>query len=143
MLGRLVTGPTVRKGGSHFWCHRQDRIALSSADAELKSVCEGMTELLHLKNVITFLRGVCPSLVSSTDASACRGIILRHGAGPVKHLRILQLWVREAVVDNKIDVQKMRRDDNLANFLCSPGKEKLHAGRIADFGWSVRPLEIV
>ena len=72
--------------------------------------------------------------MSNTDASACRGIMLRQGSGPVKHLSIRQLWVQEVVCDYSVDVQKMRREDNLADFLCSPCKEILHCSRLSDFG---------
>ena len=118
----------------HFWCKMQDRIALSSAEAELKSVCKGYAELIHMRNVVEFLRGAAPSLVSNTDASACRGIMLRQGSGPVKHLSIRQLWVQEAVQDYQVHVQKFRRDENLADFLCSPGKEAMLVIRLSEFG---------
>ena len=60
--------------------------------------------------------------------------MLRQGSGPVKHLSIRQLWVQEAVHEHQVDVQKMRRDENLADFLCSPSKEALHMTRLSDFG---------
>ena len=112
----------------------QDRVALSSAEAELNSVCKGYAELIYMNNIIAFLRGKNPTLMSNTDASACRGIMLRQGSGPVKHLSIRQLWVQEAVHDYKIEVCKVRRDDNIADFLCSPSKEMLHVSRMSDFG---------
>ena len=132
--GVLLNGDHV----VHFWCKMQDRVALSSAEAELKAVCKGYAELLHLNNIVTFLRGRSPCLVSNTDATACRGIMLRQGSGPVKHLSIRQLWVQEVVADYQIEVCKLRRDDNLADFLCSPSKEILHTSRIADFGCEER-----
>ena len=117
-----------------FWCKMQDRIALSSAEAELKAVCKGYAELIHMRNIIEFLCGTGPKLVSNTDASACKGIMLRQGSGPVKHLSIRQLWVQEAVHEYNIDVRKLNRAENLADFLCSPGKEALHVSRLQEFG---------
>ena len=121
--------------GSHvllFWCKLQDRIATSSGVAELKSSCKGISELILMRNVATFM-GPAPSLVHCTDANANKGILLRQGAGPVKHLDIRQLWVQEAIQDYQIQVVKIPRENNPSDFLCSPSRESELETRVAEF----------
>ena len=124
----------------HFWCKLQDRVAPSSAEAELKSACKGVAELLQLHHVSRFLCGEPLTLSHGIDASATKGILLRHGAGTLKHLDIRQLWIQSAIADNNIRIDKITRAHNLVDFLCSPGKEGDLQDRIADFQCEVRPL---
>ena len=117
----------------HFWCKLQDRVATSSAEAELKAVCKGVSELIQCYHVGNFLANFTYRLSLHIDASACRGILLRQGAGALKHLSVRQLWVQEAIQDYQVDVQKIDRGVNLADFLCSPGKESTLDERVAEF----------
>ena len=80
------------------------------------------------------MRGEALNVLHGTDASACRGILLRHGAGTLKHLSVRQLWVQEALEDYEIVTRKIRRAHNLADFLCSPGKESELIQRLEEFG---------
>ena len=109
-------------------------MATSSAEAELKAVCKGVSELIQCCHVAEFLCGERPSLSLGVDAGACRGILMRQGAGALKHLGVRQLWVQEAIVDYKVRVDKIGRDSNLADFLCSPGKEATLETRLTEFG---------
>ena len=102
-----------------FWCKQQDRIAVSSAEAELKAACKGVSELLLLSNIAKHLTGREITLTHSLDASACRGVMFREGAGPIKHLDIRQLWVQEIVRERTIEVIKIPRKQNHAYFLLS------------------------
>ena len=127
--------------GSHliqFWCKQQDRIAVSSAEAELKAACKGVSELLLLSNIARHVTGRQVTLSHLLDASACRGIMFREGAGPIKHLDIRQLWVQEVTRDRKIEVVKVPRKMNLADFLCSPAKEHTWADCLASYSsWTL------
>ena len=120
----------------HFWCKMQDRIATSSAVAELKASCKGYSELLQLFNIAAFCQTTPKSLSHGLDASACKGVLLRQGAGPLKHLDIRQLWVQEVIRDYSITVVKISRAENLADFLCSPRNECELAKRITEFGFT-------
>ena len=102
--------------GSHliqFWCKQQDRIAVSSAEAELKAACKGVSELLLLNNIASHVTGRQQILSHSLDASACRGIMFREGAGPIKHLDIRQLWAQELIKEGNIEIP---RSENSADF---------------------------
>ena len=51
------------------------------------------------------------------DASACKGMVLRHGSGKVKHLSVKQLWVQEAVRAFDVQVTRVPRAENPADIL--------------------------
>ena len=112
----------------------QGRVATSSAVAELKASCKGLSELLGLAHVAEFVRGTTYQLEHCLDASACKGILLRQGAGTLKHLSVRQLWVQEVVSDYKINVTKIDRAQNPADSLCSPGSEHLFGERMVLLG---------
>ena len=66
------------------WCRQQDKIALSSAEAELKSSCKGVAEALGLRELTVFLfQGEIGEndciLEHRMDASAAVGIMRRKG----------------------------------------------------------------
>ena len=58
------------------------------------------------------------------DATATKGMILRQGAGQMKHLSIKELWIQEAVQDHKIRVIKIPREENPADALASPARSE-------------------
>ena len=125
-----------------FWCKSQDRIATSSAVAELKASCKGLSELLGLVHVGEFLRQTGYALDHNLDASATKGILLRQGAGAIKHLSVRQLWTQEVIVDYKITVHKIPREQNPADSMCSPGSELTMDERLTQLGNVVRPRPI-
>ena len=117
-----------------FWCKTQDRVARSSGEAELKSSCCGIAELLGMRNISTFLTGQKCSLIHQLDASAAKSMLLRQGCGGLKHLDIRTLWVQEAILAEDIDVQKINRTQNTADALCSPNSEKELQTRMQTLG---------
>ena len=60
---------------------------------------------------------VVPCLKLCTDASACRGMLLRHGAGKVKHLSVKQLWSQEVLLKFAVQVDRVSRANNPADLL--------------------------
>ena len=123
-----------RSGGVVIWhdltrlhfCRLQDSIALSSAEAELKSTCKGLAEALALRELIEFLLQAPCDLEHMTDSSACVGILKRKGAGPVKHLSVRQLWTQEIFNRPGTSTHKVPRSMNPADCLCSiPNAESL------------------
>ena len=56
-------------------------------------------------------------LVLCTDASACKGMLLRHGAGKVKHLSVKQLWSQECVRAYNVTIQRVPREQNPSDVL--------------------------
>ena len=99
------------------WSKAQSNVALSSAEAELNACVKGLSELLGLFNLISEVLRVVPALRLCTDASACRGMLLRHGAGRVKHLSVKQLWSQEVVQSFGVQIDRVSRADNPADLL--------------------------
>ena len=99
------------------WSKTQSNIALSSGEAELNSCVKGISELIGMYNLIVEIMRVNPKRKLCTDASACKGMLLRHGVGRVKHLSVKQLWVQEVVKVFDIDIGRIPRADNPADLL--------------------------
>ena len=111
-------GVIVYRGATIMhWSKAQSNVALSSAEAELNACVKGLSELLGLSNLISEALRVTPSLRLCTDASACRGMLLRHGVGKVKHLSVKQLWSQEAVQSFGVQIDRVARVDNPADLL--------------------------
>ena len=68
------------------WSKSQSNVALSSAEAELNATVKGLSELIGLYHLIEETQKVSVNLVLCTDASACKGMLLRHGAGQTANL---------------------------------------------------------
>ena len=101
------------------WCRLQDRIALSSAEAELKASCKGLAEALGLREAVEFLTGRPCTLRHFTDASAGHSVLKRQGAGTMKHLSVRELWCQEVMLRERTDTVKISRNINPADALCS------------------------
>ena len=103
----------------HHWCKQQDRVALSSGEAELKGACKCVAELLEIAAIQEFIKRTRPVKQLALDAQATRGMILRQGRGKLKHLSVRSLWIQTTVTDECIEVIKIPRDVNHADALCS------------------------
>ena len=53
--------------------------------------------------------------IAYTDASACRGMLLRSGVGRIKHLTTKQLWAQGAVASYGVVIEKIPRAVNNAD----------------------------
>ena len=102
----------------HF-SRMQDTIALSSAEAELKATCKGLSETLGLRELAEFVTGQPCAVEHLTDASACLDILKRSGAGRIKHLTVRQLWCQEVFRRAQTSTAKIPRVENPADLLCS------------------------
>ena len=111
-------GAIVYRGATIMhWSKAQSNVALSSAEAELNACVKGLSELLGLFNLVSEVLRIAPSLKLCTDASACRGMLHRHGVGKVKHLSVKQLWSQEVVQCFGVQVDRVPRVDNPADLL--------------------------
>ena len=99
------------------WAKSQSNVALSSAEAELNATVKGLSELIGLYNLIEETQKVSVNLVLRTDASACKGMLLRHGTGKVKHLSVKQLWAQECVRAYDVTIQRIPREQNPSDVL--------------------------
>ena len=103
----------------HRWCKLQVRVALPSCEAELNSCLKGPVEGLNLQGVAKFV-GDKLALEIRTDASAARGVLLRQGAGKVRHLQVKQLWLQELVANEEVVITNVQRTINCIYALTHP-----------------------
>ena len=83
-----------------------------------------------MRNLCQFLTGNRCTLVHQLDASAAKSMMLRQGCGNLKHLDLRSLWVQETIVLEGIRVQKIPREANIADALCSPNRDEDFSNRM-------------
>ena len=109
--------------GAHMlmhWCRQQDRIALSFGEAELYSGVRGLAEAINVLEMIQEVReGRKLMIEHNIDATACKGVLLRHGAGQLKHIETKSLWVQERIQQLGVKVRKISRKRNPSDMLAS------------------------
>ena len=87
--------------GAHMiagWSRLQQRVALSSGEAELYSSIRGLAEMVNLVNVHRELYSETwgkPELW--TDATVNQAILMRRGAGGVKHVETNNVWSQDVI----------------------------------------------
>ena len=105
--------------GKHLlaqWSRTQHVVSLSSGAAELHALCACATEGLALKNIYEEI-GLEVEFELLTDSSAAKGMIMRQGAGRVKHLDIKSLWIQEREGQGDLKVLKIPRLENVSDLL--------------------------
>ena len=137
---RSCSGGIIRRG-LHllgFWSRMQDRIALSSGEAELLAGNRGLVNylgVLHLYQELDCSDFGVGRRTHYMDASAARSILLRRGAGALKHLEVKDLWSQETIQRAGIDVERIPRLDNVADVMASPSQP-------GDFTRHLRELDV-
>ena len=119
---KSISGGLIRFAGvtvAH-WSKTQASVALSSAEAEFNAVVTGLVEGVHISNLIQELWGQAVPIRVSTDASACKGMLLRSGVGRLKHLSTKQLWAQGAIAAYGVEVLKISRKTNSADMMTPP-----------------------
>ena len=100
-----------------FWSKLQSNVALSSAEVELNASVKGLSEMMGVCHLYQELFGCELACRLFTDASACKGMLLRQGSGKIKHLSTKQLWAQGAIQSYGISVEKIPRALNAADAL--------------------------
>ena len=123
----LVPSPTLRRAlpceRSHntavvgFWSKLQSNVALSGAEAELNASVKGLSKMMGICHLYQEFFGCEPACRLFTDASACKGMLLRQGSRKIKHLSTKQLWAQGAIQSYGISVEKIPRALNAADAL--------------------------
>ena len=101
------------------WSATQHAYALSSAEAELYAMVEGVTRAKGLRNLAFELgfRSLINVVHLSTDSSAAKSFVCRKGLGRMRHLEIRDLWLQKEVVDGKLLVYKVAGERNPADLM--------------------------
>ena len=108
--------------GSHCiktWSASQGAFALSSAEAEFYAMIEAVTRakgLISLAKELGFA-GLANVVRLGTDGSAAKSFVCRRGLGKMRHLEIRDLWLQKEVGEGKVEVSKVRGEENPADLM--------------------------
>ena len=121
------------------WSASQGAYALSSAEAELYAMVEGVTRakgLIALAGELGF--GDLTNVVYlGTDSSAAKSFVGRRGLGKMRHLEIRDLWLQKEVGEGKVVVSKVLGTENPADLMTKIlGKQEIQE-RIEGMGMRV------
>ena len=109
--GALTLGPVVIA----HWSKSQATVALSSGEAEFNGMIKCLVESVSIWNLMQEIWDMEAKIIAYTDASACRGMLLRSGVGRIKHLTTKQLWAQGAVASYGVVIEKIPRAVNSAD----------------------------
>ena len=115
---RSTSGGCALVGGRliKHWSKTQPTIALSSGEAELVGMGQGMAQALGLQSLARDMNWELKINVHS-DATAAIGIAKRRGLGKVRHLHTTDLWIQERVRNGDINLLKVLGTENPADAL--------------------------
>jgi len=82
----------------------------------LNAAVKGVSEVIGVQELSNEM-GKSANVTIGTDASVCKSILLRHGAGKIKHLTTKQLWVQGAIETYGYKVTKIPRNINSADLM--------------------------
>jgi hypothetical protein len=118
---RSTSGGAVLLGGHllKHWASTQNKITLSSGEAELGAVVRGFSEVLGIQSVARDL-GVELKPEVHADSSAAIGICQRSGIGKVRHLAVAQLWAQDLVRSKVCRLYKVLGTENPADLMTKP-----------------------
>ena len=52
-----------------------------------------------------------------TDSSAAKSFVSRRGLGRMRHLEVRDLWLQKEVLDGKLEISKIRGDENPSDLM--------------------------
>ena len=116
---RKSTSGGIVMYGNHCiktWSTTQPVIALSSGEAEYYGMVKGAGNAIGIVGVFQDM-GIQETVTLYTDSSAAKGISSRRGLGKVRHIELNQLWLQDQVARGKVDVRKIRGEDNISDSL--------------------------
>ena len=101
------------------WSASQGACALSSAEAELYGMVEGVTRAKRLRTLAWELgfRSLRNLIKLGTDSSAAKSFVSRRGLGKMRHLEIRELWLQAEVEQGRLEVHKVKGDQNPADLM--------------------------
>lgn len=115
---RSTSGGCALVGGMliKHWSKTQPTIALSSGEAELVGIGQGMAQALGLQSRAKDMSWSLTINVHS-DATAAIGIAKKRELGKVRHLHTTDLWVQERVRNGDVNLVKILGTENPADAL--------------------------
>ena len=106
-------------GNLKSWSKTQGPVALSSGEAEYYSLVKGATEGLGLQSLAEDL-GWQLKVFLWVDSSAAKSMASRKGVGRVRHIQVRELWLQDAVRQQRLAFGKYEGTKNPADVLTTP-----------------------
>ena len=108
------------------WSSTQPSVSLSSGEAEFYGLVKASGVGLGFQALMKDLGYSVPCRIW-TDSSAAMGIVGRQGLGKLRHIDTHSLWVQQAARSGRIEVRKVRGDDNPADLFTKhlPARDKV------------------
>ena len=104
----------IQGGLIKHYSKTQSTIALSSGEAELSGICAGAAQALGLQALATDM-GWSLAIRVHSDATAAIGIANRRGLGKIRHLHCSDLWIQEAIRQERLQLVKVLGTENPAD----------------------------
>ena len=105
--------------GSHHiqnWSKTQSTVCLSSGEAELRGIAEGLAQAIGLQTIANYL-GFDWTIDVHSDATAAIGIARRRGMGRIRHIDCTDLWCQEKFNSGQAKLQKHAGAEHPADIL--------------------------
>jgi hypothetical protein len=115
---RSTSGGCCVLNGSNVksWSKTQSTLALSSGEAELHGINQGIQQGLGLQSLARDL-GFEIKIRIHTDATAAIGMCRRRGLGKVRHLDVADLWAQDKVRTGAVMLVKIAGAENPADIM--------------------------
>ena len=98
------------------WSKTQTTVCLSSGEAELRGISDGLAQALGIQSIAKDLGLTC-AIKMFSDATAAIGIARRRGMGRIRHLDVTDLWVQEKFTSKAASIDKVLGTENPADIL--------------------------
>ena len=98
------------------WSKTQTTVCLSSGEAELRGISDGLAQAIGLQSIARDL-GITYNIKMWSDATAAIGIARRRGMGKIRHLDVMDLWVQEKFTSKAAAIDKVLGTENPADIL--------------------------
>ena len=106
---RSTSGGVVTLGGGvlNWWAKKQKSVALSSWESELFAAITSGTRSLGIQSELTDLGYNCAVTVATDSQSVIDHSRRRGHSSPSKHVSLRRFWLQEALVNGKLELEKV------------------------------------
>ena len=110
---------SISGGNVKSWSKTHSPIALSSGEAEYYSLVKDAVEGLGVQSLARDL-GWELDIILWVDSSAAKSMASRKGVGKVRHVHVRELWLQDAVRQQRLCLRKVPGVSNPADVLTKP-----------------------
>ena len=116
---KSTSGAVIMAEGMRLHAHSRGQapVALSSCEAEVMAVSEGIKEALLLQEVLMFAGLGHYEIEVKMDRSAAHAFFHRRGVGRMKLIYSRILWLQDLIATGGVRLKKIPRTQNLADKL--------------------------